>query len=209
MAATAENLALNPLDQKAFNELVKDLDPTGEKEPVGTIYIGHLPHGFYEKELREYFSQFGIVNKVRLARSKKTGGYKGYGYLQFASKEVARIAAEAMNNYLMFDKILRCEFVPEETLHPKLWKNCNKKFVWLDKRALMIKLHNKEKTKDELKKMSERLVHRDDKRREKLAALGINYEFSGYADAIIKDKKRKQLLKKIKTEKKLKEKSSE
>lgn len=37
----------------------------------GVIYLGHIPHGFYEDEIRGFFSQFGTINKVRLSRSKK------------------------------------------------------------------------------------------------------------------------------------------
>ena len=37
----------------------------------GIVYVGHLPHGFYEEELRSYFSQFGAVVKVKVARNKK------------------------------------------------------------------------------------------------------------------------------------------
>merc|ERR1739847_107303 len=127
------------------------------------MYVGHLPHGFYDKELKAYFSQFGVINKVRLARSKMTGGYKGYGYIQFASQEVAKIAAEAMNNYLMFDKLLKCQFVPEEKLHPAIWRGANKKFVWLNRRASQRTIHNKVKSKAELKKSSENLLRKDQK----------------------------------------------
>ena len=37
----------------------------------GVIYVGHLPHGFYEVQLRGYFSQFGKVTKVHISRNKK------------------------------------------------------------------------------------------------------------------------------------------
>lgn len=37
----------------------------------GVIYLGHIPHGFYENEMRQYFSQFGTVTRLKLARSKK------------------------------------------------------------------------------------------------------------------------------------------
>lgn len=37
----------------------------------GVVYVGHLPHGFYEDQLRDYFNQFGKVNKVKVARNKK------------------------------------------------------------------------------------------------------------------------------------------
>ena len=39
----------------------------------------------------------------------QTGNSKGYGYVQFMEEEVAKIAAETMNNYLMFEKILKCK----------------------------------------------------------------------------------------------------
>ena len=35
--------------------------------------MGHIPHGFYEEEMSKYFSQFGTVSRLRLARSKKVG----------------------------------------------------------------------------------------------------------------------------------------
>lgn len=31
--------------------------------------------------------------------------------MEFEYEEVAKIAAEAMDNYLMFDKLLQCEFI--------------------------------------------------------------------------------------------------
>ena len=39
------------------------------RRPV--VYISHLPHGFYEEELRSFFTQFGQVCRVKVSRSKK------------------------------------------------------------------------------------------------------------------------------------------
>ena len=39
----------------------------------GTLYLGRIPHGFYEEEMKEYFSQFGDVTQLRLARNRKAG----------------------------------------------------------------------------------------------------------------------------------------
>ena len=76
------------------------------------MYIKHLPHGFYEDELRGYFSQFGAITRLRLARSPKTLGSKGYAFIEFRYPEVAEIAAEAMNNYIMFKNIIKTRFIP-------------------------------------------------------------------------------------------------
>lgn len=42
-----------------------------KKQKGGVVYVGHLPHGFYEDQLMRYFSQFGTVERVRVARNKK------------------------------------------------------------------------------------------------------------------------------------------
>lgn len=39
----------------------------------------------------------------------QTGGVKGYAFVEFAISEVAKIAADTMNNYLMFGKLLKCK----------------------------------------------------------------------------------------------------
>ena len=70
----------------------------------GIIYIGHLPKGFNEDELKKFFSQFGEISKLRVARSKSTARPKGYAFLQFAEKKVAEVAAKAMNKYMMFGR---------------------------------------------------------------------------------------------------------
>lgn len=95
----------------------------------GFMYIGHLPHGFYEDEIKSYFSQFGQVARVRLSRSKKTGNCRGFGFVEFKNINEAKIAAETMNNYLMFNKVLKCHLIPKEKIHPETFKNAGKDFV--------------------------------------------------------------------------------
>lgn len=181
------DIALDVSKQDEFVAKTKDLDD--EEAKPGTVYIGHIPHGFYEEQIHDYFTQFGKVNKVRLARSKKTGGYKGYGYVQFQHEVVAQIAADTMNNYLMFDRILKCQFIPEEKLHACIWKGANKKFIWRNPALKHKKLHNTVRSEEELKKSARRLIAKDNKRRKKLLALGINYDFPGYEGAMKKVKK--------------------
>lgn len=98
-----------------------------KKEPVaasedlkGIIYISHIPHGFYEQEMKAYFSQFGDIKNLYLSRNKSTGMSRHWAYMQFVEPAVAPIAAKAMNNYLMFDKTLKV-VVTEEV---------SDKFVW-------------------------------------------------------------------------------
>ncbi|XP_058127315.1 MKI67 FHA domain-interacting nucleolar phosphoprotein [Anopheles coustani] len=76
------------------------------------IFLQHLPEGFFEQELNSFFSQFGTVTKAFVARSLSSNRSRGYGYVEFEYAGVARIAASAVNNYLMFGKILKASVVP-------------------------------------------------------------------------------------------------
>ena len=40
----------------------------------------------------------------------QTGKSKGYAYIEFAHKDVAKLVADTMNNYLMFTRILKCKY---------------------------------------------------------------------------------------------------
>ena len=57
----------------------------------GSVYVSHVPHGFYEKQMRAFFSQFGTVTNLRLGRSKKTGKSRGYAFVEFKFMEVAKV----------------------------------------------------------------------------------------------------------------------
>lgn len=72
----------------------------------GVLYVGHLPKGFNETELKNFFTQFGEVTKLRVSRSVKTARSRGYAFLEFAEKKVATIAAGSMHNYMIFGRQL-------------------------------------------------------------------------------------------------------
>ncbi|XP_053993961.1 MKI67 FHA domain-interacting nucleolar phosphoprotein-like [Hylaeus anthracinus] len=84
----------------------------------GVVYLGHIPHGFYEEQMADYFKQFGRVTRVRVVRSRNTGRSRGYGYVEFLHSEVAKVAAESMNNYLMCGRLLKATYIPPEKQHP-------------------------------------------------------------------------------------------
>ena len=100
----------------------------GADEGPGVVYVGRIPHGFYEHEMRAYFSQFGDIRRLRLSRSWKNGASRHYAFLEFTSAGVAKIVADTMDNYLMFGHILRCKVVAKEQVHESLWKGANKRF---------------------------------------------------------------------------------
>ena len=42
------------------------MSATGKPRRRGVVYISHIPHGFYEKQMQQFFTQFGSVTNLRL-----------------------------------------------------------------------------------------------------------------------------------------------
>jgi nucleolar protein 15 len=86
------------------------------------IYLGHIPDGFCEKEMKKYFAQYGKVLRVKLFRSPKTNRSKGYAFIEFEDYEVARTASESMQGYFMMERQLVSHVVPKEKIHDGMFK---------------------------------------------------------------------------------------
>jgi nucleolar protein 15 len=97
-------------------------------EKPGVVYVGHIPHGFYEHEMRAYFEQFGSILQLRLSRNRKSGASKHYAFIKFASANVASIVAKTMDNYLLFNHILKVKLIADEQVPENLFKGANKRF---------------------------------------------------------------------------------
>jgi nucleolar protein 15 len=78
--------------------------------------------------MKKYFSQFGRIKRLRLSRNKQTGASKHYAFVEFQSTEVADIVARTMDNYLLFGHILRCKLIPDDQVHPDLFKGAGQRF---------------------------------------------------------------------------------
>jgi nucleolar protein 15 len=145
----------------------------GVDEGPGTVYVGRIPHGFYEKEMRAYFSQFGDIAQLRLSRNKKTGASKHFAFIEFAHDSVAKIAAEAMDNYLMFGHILKCKYAEPGSLHPDVWKGANKKFRKIPHEKLERERLAAPKTEEQWQKKVDKEQRKRDKKAEKMKAIGL------------------------------------
>ncbi|SCZ96808.1 BZ3500_MvSof-1268-A1-R1_Chr4-1g06741 [Microbotryum saponariae] len=151
----------------------------------GVVYLGRIPHGFHEAEMKSYFSQFGEVTRLRLSRNKKTGASKHYAFIEFAYASVAEIVQETMDNYLLAGHLLVCKIVPNDQIHPKLWIGANRKFRVVPVARTEARKRSEPKTKQQQESIKKRLLKREQKKREQLAAQGIEYDFAGYAGKVI------------------------
>ncbi|EIN10017.1 hypothetical protein PUNSTDRAFT_120238 [Punctularia strigosozonata HHB-11173 SS5] len=147
----------------------------------GVIYLGRIPHGFYEDQMRAYFSQFGEITRLRLSRNKKTGRSKHYAFIEFDSSSVAQIVAETMDNYLLMGHILRCKVIPKDEVDPHLWIGANRKWRRVPRDPVARVKHNKPRTEEEQEKAENRLIKRQETIKRKLQEVGIDYDFSPVA----------------------------
>ncbi|XP_049849342.1 MKI67 FHA domain-interacting nucleolar phosphoprotein-like [Schistocerca gregaria] len=154
-------------------------DPSEEVVP-GVVYLGHIPFGFFEEEMKKFFSQFGKVNRLRLSRSKKTGGSRSYAFIEFEDREIAEIVAETMNDYLMYGRRIKSAVIPAEKVHPNTFFD-KKKFLVHDTVTEHRIVHNAPKTSEQLEKNVQRLIRKEEEHKQKLKKMDIDYEFVGYS----------------------------
>ena len=141
------------------------------------LYIGHLPFGFFEDELRGFFSQYGKVRNVKVARSSRSTRCKGYGWVQFAEPHVAAIAAKAMDGYMLFRKKLVVKVLPADQVGKKLFRNSKRKMLPSRRPAIHKAQQNAAVTDERLKKLEQVQQRKERKRNKKFAELGIDYSF--------------------------------
>ncbi|OQR82081.1 Drug/Metabolite Transporter (DMT) Superfamily [Thraustotheca clavata] len=145
------------------------------------IFIGRIPHGFYEKQMKGFFGQFGQIKRLRVSRNKKSGQSKHYAFIEFDDPEVASVVASTMDGYRLFDRVLSCSVVPVEKLHDRMFIGANRKFRPMPYKKIAIRQHNAPKSFEQQEAVNSRLIAKENKKRAKLANLGIEYDFKGYA----------------------------
>lgn len=183
------------LDSAAKQRLTKGLKeiaakPTEPEDPGQStvVYLGRVPFGFFEDQMRAYFSQFGVVKRLRLSRNKKTGKSKHFAFIEFEHAEVAEIVASTHDNMLMCDRAIKCSIVPKNKQHPKMWRGADEKFVPHNFKYAAKEAANGKKTAEQERTRLKRLVKSERKKRKKLDTLGIELDFKGYAGLLAESK---------------------
>ncbi|KAI7899505.1 uncharacterized protein BX663DRAFT_521123 [Cokeromyces recurvatus] len=166
--------------KKTFDKKASQSKAT-KSEEKGVIYLGRIPHGFYEKEMNGYFRQFGDITRLRLSRNKKTGKSKHYAFIEFASKDVAEIVAETMHNYLLMGHLLQCKLIPSENVHENLFKGADKVYKPFNYELRNRRIHNKKRTPDEFEAKKNKLIQAEKRLRQRIADAGIEYDFPSFS----------------------------
>ncbi|CAH0605870.1 unnamed protein product [Chrysodeixis includens] len=150
-----------------------------KRKERGLVYLSHIPHGFYEHQMTQYFKQFGVVTNARVIKSKKTGNSKGCAFVEFKEPAVGQIVAETMNNYLMGKRLIKAVYIPPEKQKLKAfrkhWNAVNNPST--QARLKMKKIINTDKDeKDDFRK-ARKLLSGLTKTKKRLRRMGIDYDF--------------------------------
>lgn len=181
--ATSNGGNIKRKQQKDTQKLL--IDGEGD-EPSSVIYLGHIPVGFEDRELTVFLNQFGNVSRCRVSRSTRTGRSRGYAFVEFVDPEVATIVAETMSGYLLLEKRLVCHVLPKEKVdHELMFAKPKRVLTKKDKIKKARAEEKKVRSADGIKAITARLIKREDVKRKKLEALGIEYDFPGYAASAV------------------------
>ncbi len=157
------------------------LHPARMHDKSGIVYVGHIPHGFYEHEMRGFMSQFGKILRIRMSRNKHTGKSKHYAFVEFDDKKVAAEVAETMDKYLLSDNLLSVKLMDDSRLHKHMWKGADKVFTTMPEETRVEKINERVASKDAATKSKGRLKRLDAKHA-KLKELGVDYDWEKVTD---------------------------
>ena len=92
----------------------KHRDPSIRKTGLGNVFIKNLDKQLDNRHLNDTFSAFGNIVSCKVA-TDDAGVSKGYGYVQYETKEEAENAIGKVNGMLICDKkVFVGHFVPKQ-----------------------------------------------------------------------------------------------
>jgi RNA recognition motif-containing protein len=71
------------------------------------IYVGNLPYGATEDELRQAFEAYGQVSSVKIIMDRETGRSKGFGFVEMPMSGEANQAISGLSGTPMNGRPLR------------------------------------------------------------------------------------------------------
>ncbi|KAG9390421.1 RNA recognition motif [Carpediemonas membranifera] len=150
--------------------------PAHSHPNTGIVYVGHIPHGFYEHQMRGFFGQFGPILRLRLSRNKSTGKSKHYAFIEFDSKSDAEIVAKTMDKYLLENCLLSVHVMDDEKLDKHIWKGANQVFVRPDTEERSKQI-NEKVAELEKKKLEKARKQRLAEKKAKLEAISAEFDW--------------------------------
>jgi RNA recognition motif-containing protein len=73
------------------------------------LYVGNLPFSADENAVRDFFSQAGTVESVKIVTDPYNGRSKGFGFVEMSSEAEAAAAIDQLNGAEMLGRPLRVD----------------------------------------------------------------------------------------------------
>jgi len=84
------------------------------------IFVGNLPYGATDSDLRKAFEAFGQVSQASVIVDKFTGKSRGFGFIEMPNAEEARAAIAGLNDQDLHGRPIRVnEAKPREDRPPR------------------------------------------------------------------------------------------
>ena len=61
------------------------------------IFVGNLPWGTDDQQLRQDFQSFGTITEARVITDRETGRSRGFGFITYGTPDEAQAAVSSMN----------------------------------------------------------------------------------------------------------------
>jgi RNA recognition motif-containing protein len=70
------------------------------------LYVGNIPFGASEEDLKKLFSEVGEVQSVKIVTNSYSGRPRGFGFVEMTSQEDAKKAITLLNGKTLMDRTL-------------------------------------------------------------------------------------------------------
>ncbi len=70
------------------------------------LYVGNLPYGVTEQQLRDLFSQAGEIDRVDIITDRSTGQAKGFAFVEMATDAATQEAINRLDGYSLDDRAI-------------------------------------------------------------------------------------------------------
>lgn len=80
-----------------------------EEKQARSVFVGNIPHGTTEEQMKDIFSTVGTVLSFRIVYDRETGNPKGYGFAEYSDIEMAQSAIRNLNSYEFSGRTLRVD----------------------------------------------------------------------------------------------------
>ena len=70
------------------------------------IFVGNIPEGLEEEQLKPLFTPFGEVKSITISRDPNTNESRGFGYVVYASPDIVMTVCKQMNGIKVCDQSL-------------------------------------------------------------------------------------------------------